>query len=54
MKDVNLAYECQKCCITCNEDKKKCEYRKAKGRIINRQLYAVKKKKELEDKIGNS
>lgn len=43
MKDDSLAYKCQKCCITCDEDKKTCEYRKARGRLINRQLYAAKK-----------
>lgn len=44
MKDDSLAYECQKCCITCNENKKTCEYRKARGRIINRKIYAAMKK----------
>lgn len=43
MKYDKLAYECQKCCLTCDENKKTCEYRKARGRLINRELYAAKK-----------
>lgn len=43
MKYDPLAYECQKCCIACDEDQKTCEYKKARGRLIKRELYAIKK-----------
>lgn len=45
MKDDSLAYACQNNCMVCDENKKACEYRKARGRIINRMLYAAKKEK---------
>lgn len=45
MKDDSLAYLCQKNCMLCDENKKTCEYRKARGRIINRMIYAAKKEK---------
>ena len=35
--------ECQKCCITCEEDKKTCEYKKQRRRAIQRMLYKAKK-----------
>ena len=41
--------ECQKCCISCGEDKKSCEYRKQRRRAIDRMTYRAKKeyKKKL-------
>lgn len=45
MKDDSLVYACQKNCMLCDENKKICEYRKARGRIINRMIYAAKMKK---------
>lgn len=53
MKDISLAYECQKCCISCNEDKKKCEYRKARERLTRREMYRLKKEQEKKKVNGS-
>lgn len=38
--------ECQKCCISCKEDRKTCEYRKQRRRAIDRMTYRAKKEYE--------
>lgn len=38
--------ECKKCCLSCKKDKKKCEYRKQRGRAIRRMTYRAKKEHE--------
>lgn len=44
MKYDPLAYKCQKCCLACNENQETCKYKKARERLIRRELYATKKK----------
>ena len=43
MKYDPLAYECQKCCLACNEDQRTCKYKKAREKLVRREVYAAKK-----------
>lgn len=38
--------ECQECCLICEEDKNKCEYRKQRGRAVDRWIYKTRKEYE--------
>lgn len=40
---------CDKCCLVCDKDKKICEVRKERGRIIRREIYWAKKLKKLQE-----
>lgn len=60
MKYDPLAYECHNNCMACDkyktvkEQNSKCEYRKARGRLTNRMIYAAKKAKgNKENKKGD-
>lgn len=44
MKYDPLAYECKRCCLACDEDKKTCKYKKSRERLTRRELYAAKKR----------
>lgn len=51
IRDMKIADKCKKCCLCCKkyksvkEQNEKCEVRKARGRLINRKINQVKKKK---------
>lgn len=44
--------ECQECCLSCNQDINKCEYKKQRRRAINRMIYKAKKEYE-KSKVGD-
>ncbi len=48
-----INFTCDKCCISCKHDKKKCIARKLRSKDVNRAKYHARKRRKLNKENGD-